>query len=491
MALDEPQATAIGLLVTSTLVLGSAIASRFAARIGVPIVLLFLALGMLAGADGVGGIAFDNYGLAFRIGTVALVLILFDGGLNTAYAMVRKHAAPAMLLATLGVIATAGLVGVAAHYAGFPWREAFLLGSIVSSTDAAAVFSVLRSGGVQPKERVGATLELESGMNDPMAVILTLVLTESITANTSPDAKVAGLVLLQLIVGTAVGGAIMLLAKSVLARWRVPAAGLYPLLTIALAFLAFGLATIAFGSGFLAVYVAGVGIGNIPLAYRAPLFRVHDFLAWGGQLLMFVVLGLLATPSRLIEVAPQGLGIAAFLCLVARPVVVFALLLPFRYPMREIAYVAWGGLKGAVPIVLAVIPVLAGVGGATRIFDVIFFVVFVSALAQGSSMRWLARKLRVASHAPPRKPATLEIVSTRALNADLLTFEVGAASAVCGVTLAEIPFPPSSSAMLVVRGDQLVAPRGDTELKDGDQVFILCGPEERPFFQLLFGPTVE
>jgi cell volume regulation protein A len=491
MATTEPSATAIALLVTSALVLGSAIASRFAARIGVPIVLLFLALGMLAGNDGIGGIAFDNHGLAFRIGTVSLVLILFDGGLNTALAMVKKHAGPAVVLATVGVVATASLVGVAAHYAGFPWKEAFLLGSIVSSTDAAAVFSVLRSGGVQAKERVGATLELESGLNDPMAVILTVVLTAAIAEGSVPGAKVAGLVVLQLVIGTVVGVGIALLSKHLLVRSRVPAVGLYPLLTMALAFLAFALATIAFGSGFLAVYVAGVGVGNVRLPYRAPLFRVHDFLAWGAQLVMFVVLGLLATPSRLLDVAPQGLGIAAFLCFVARPVTVFACLLPFRYPVREIAYVAWGGLKGAVPIVLAVMPVLAGVGGATRIFDVVFFVVFVSALVQGSTMRWLAQKLRVASQAPPRQPATLEIISTRALSADVLTFEVDAASAVCGVTLAEIPFPAGSSAMLVIRGDDLVAARGDTELRARDQVFILCRAEERPFFQLLFGRTVE
>lgn len=487
MAIREPTATAVVLLGVSALVLVSALASRVASRIGVPVVLLFLALGMLAGADGIGGLAFDDHELAFRIGTVALVLILFDGGLNTKASLLRKYAGPAGVLATLGVVATAGLVGLAAHAVGFPWIQALLLGSIVSSTDAAAVFSVLRGGGVQIRERVGATLELESGMNDPMAVILTVVLTDAIASNTTPGVRVLGLVLVQLAVGALMGAAVSVLGKYLLLRSRVPAAGLYPLFTIALAFVAFGVATLAEGSGFLAVYVAGVGIGKERLPYRAHLFRVHDFLAWGSQLVMFVVLGLLATPSRLVAIAPEGLGIALLLALVARPVVVFGSLLPFRYPVREIAYIAWGGLKGAVPIVLAVMPVLADVTGALRIFDAVFFVVFLSALLQGSTMRWLARKLRVAKRASPPTATTVEIVSTRPLNTDLLTFEVKAASAVNGVTLADIPFPPGSSAMLVVRGEELVAPRGDTCLQEGDQVYVFCRIEDRGFFQLAFG----
>jgi cell volume regulation protein A len=239
------------------------------------------------------------------------------------------------------------------------------------------------------------------------------------------------------------------------------------------------------------VYVAGIGIGNVRLPYRAPLLRVHDFLAWASQLVMFVVLGLLATPSRVIEIAPRGLGIAALLCFVARPAAVFACLLPFRYPLREMLYVTWGGLKGAVPIVLALMPALAGIPGATRIFDAVFFVVFVSAVLQGSTLRWLAKKLRVGDVSPPRQPASIEIVSTRALDAELLAFDVDPASAVCGATLADVPFPPGSSAMLVVRGDELVAPRGDTELRAGDQVYVFCKLEDRADFPLLFGRAAE
>jgi cell volume regulation protein A len=226
MTTTEPTATALVLLVTSAILLGSGLASRVAAKVGVPIVLLFLALGILAGTDGIGGLSFDDHELSFRIGTVALVLILFDGGLNTHATMVKKYAGPSMVLAPAGVVATAGLVGLAAHLTGFSWQEAFLLGSIVSSTDAAAVFSVLRSGGVKTKERVGATLELESGMNDPMAVILTVVLTDSITTGATPGAHAAGLVLLQLAVGAAVGFVVALVGKFLLLRPRLPVAGL-------------------------------------------------------------------------------------------------------------------------------------------------------------------------------------------------------------------------------------------------------------------------
>jgi potassium/hydrogen antiporter len=491
MSLAEPTATALALLATSAFIFGSAVASRFAARAGVPIVVLFLALGMAAGSQGVGGIEFEDYALTFRIGVVALVLILFDGGLNTPLAVFRRYATPAVLLATVGVIVTAGLVGVAARFAGLAWKEALLLGAIVSSTDAAAVFSVLRGGGVRTKERVAATLELESGLNDPMAIILTMTLVASIATATTPGASALGLVIMQLAIGLALGALVGFASQAVLLRFQLPAVGLYPLLTTALACLAFAVPTLLGGSGFLAVYVAAVGVGNTRLPQRSALLRVHDFLGWVGQVVMFIVLGLLASPSRLLEVAPEGLAIAAFLCLVARPIAVGLCLLPFRFTLRETGYVAWGGLKGAVPIVLAVMPVLAGLPAAARIFDIVFFVVLVSALVQGSTMRWLARRLHVSLPAIPPAAAVVEIHSTRPLGAELLTFEVGAPSAVCGVAIADIPFPPGSSAMLVVRGDELVAPRGDTELRAGDQVYVFCRVEDRGFFQLLFGRATE
>jgi cell volume regulation protein A len=459
---DELTTLAVTLLVASVLVVACAAASRLAARAGLPAVVLFLGLGMLAGSEGIGGLAFDDHAFAFRIGVIALLFILFDGGLNTPLSTVKRFAGPATTLATLGVLVTTAILAAGARLAGFSWTEGLLLGAIVSSTDAAAVFSVLRSGGLRPRERISATLELESGLNDPMAVLLTVTLTESLLTGRPLAVTSLGFVVVSLALGGIVGALVALAGRFLLARFRVPASGLYPLLTIALGCAAFGAASVVHGSGFLAVYVAGVLLGDARLPYRAAVIRVHDFLGWSAQLVMFLVLGLLVYPSRMSDVAPEGVGLALLVCFVARPFAVVLCLLPFRYPVREILYIAWGGLKGAVPIVLAIIPILAQVPGGRRIFDVVFFVVLVSALLQGSMMRPLALRLRVGKPAPPSRNASLEIVALRPTGSDLLTFDVSSAAAVCGVKVSEIPFPPKSSAMLIVRGDELVAPRGET-----------------------------
>src|SRR4051812_25606228 len=291
----EPEATAL-LLTTCGLLLGiSVIFSRASQRTGIPIALLFIVVGMLAGSEGLGHIAFDDYRFAFRVGGVALALILFDGGLNTPLATVRKAAAPAGLLATVGVAGTAVLVAAVAHALGLSWPEALLIGAVVSSTDAAAVFSVLRGSGTNLKRRVGTTLEVESGINDPVAVILTTALTHNlITAGRTSIWLMAGEAVVQMLVGGALGLAFGYGGRALLTRIRLPAGGLYPVLTLAIALLAFAVPTLLYGSGFLAVYVAGVVLGNGALPYRAGLLRVHDSLAWLSQVAMFLVLGLLA-----------------------------------------------------------------------------------------------------------------------------------------------------------------------------------------------------
>ncbi len=346
----EPEATAWFLLVLGLLLAVSALFSRVSARAGVPLFLVFLVLGMLAGSEGIGGIEFEDYGFAFRLGTAALVLILFDGGLNTPLAALRAGLRPAAVLATVGVIGTASLVAVGARLLGFDWGPAFLLGAMVSSTDAAAVFSVLRGSGLQIRQRVGTTLELESGLNDPMAVILTLSLTGSLAAGRTPGLEILLEVLLQLGVGAAFGLGAGFAGRALLRRSRLQAGGLYPVLSLAVALLAFGLPTLLAGSGFLAVYLAGVILGNGEIPYRTGLRHFHDTAAWCGQLTMFLVLGLLVFPSRLLEVAGVGLAIALVLAFVARPLVVMLCLLPFRFPFRETAFVSWVGLRGAVPI---------------------------------------------------------------------------------------------------------------------------------------------
>lgn len=400
----EPLTTAT-LLLTIGLLLGlAALFSRASARAGLPVFLLFLGLGMLAGSEGLGGIEFEGYGLSFRLGTLALVLILFDGGLNTSMAALRQGVRPAAVLATAGVALTAGLVAVGAWLLGFPWPAAFLVGAVVSSTDAAAVFSVLRGSGVQLRQRLATILELESGLNDPMAVVLTLVLTEALAEGEHLGVSVTGLLLeipIQLAVGAGVGVAAGLAFRRLLRASRLPAGGLYPVLTLGFSLLTFGAATVLHGSGFLAVYLAGMVLGNSHLPYRANLLSFHDAAAWCGQVTMFLVLGLLVFPSRLLQVAGTGLALAFLLGFVARPLAVFLCLAPFRYPWRETAFVGWTGLRGAVPIILAIFPVLAGVEGAKPLFDIVFFVVVVSALVPGGTVGWAARRLGLTEDRPP------------------------------------------------------------------------------------------
>lgn len=488
MLTAEPVATAIVLAIFGTLLVTSVIFSRATERFPVPVALVFLIIGMLAGSEGIGGIPFENYAVAYRLGTVALVLILFDGGLNTPSSAVRRVAAPAGILATLGVVGTAALVAVGAHGLGLPWSAAMLLGAVVSSTDAASVFAVLRGSGIHLQRRVGATLEVESGANDPMAVILTTLMTESLLDPASAGGWLVALTITtQIAVGGALGVAIGYGARFVLARTPLAAAGLYAVFLFGVACLAFALPTLVFGSGFLAVYVAGIILGNGQLPYKTGLLRVHDALAWLSQVTMFLVLGLLVFPSRLVEVASTGLVLAAFLAIVARPVVVWLCLLPFRYPAREVAYISWVGLRGAVPIVLATFPVLASAPGASRVFDIVFFIVVANTLIPGATVSWMARRLALESSDPPAPQAVLEIESMQPLNGELLSFYIDEALSVCGVQLTDIPFPDGTSVTLIVRGRELIAPKGNTVLSSGDHVYIFAQSEERSLIQLMFG----
>jgi cell volume regulation protein A len=299
-------------------------------------------------------------------------------------------------------------------------------------------------------------------------------------------------VLVQLVVGAAVGAALGFAARWFVRRIRLRAGGLYPVLTLAIALVTYGAASVAYGSGFLAVYVAGTMLGSSTwLPNRASLLRAHDFIAWIGQIVMFVVLGLLVLPSRIFAVAPMGLPLAALLAFVARPVAVFACLAPFRFSLREMALIGWAGLRGAVPIILAVIPVLAGVRGAETIFDVVFFVVLASALVQGGTVRWLTQRLKLRAGGPPVPPALLEIESTLQLEEEISSFFIAPACAVCGVPIGDIPLPERSSVMLVVRGGALLAPKSDLVLHEGDHVFVFCGREDAPLVRLLFGLSEE
>ncbi|MEX2180290.1 MAG: potassium/proton antiporter [Gemmatimonadaceae bacterium] len=484
----EPLATALVFTTFAALVVASVVFSRVFERTSLPVTLVFLAIGMLAGSEGLGGIELNNYSFAFRVGTAALVLILFDGGLNTPLESVRRVWKPAGLLATVGVALVAGATAVGAKLLGFAWPQALLLGAIVSSTDAAAVFLALRNSGMGLRRRVGSTLEVESGLNDPMAVILTIAMTGMLVRGEGLHVgRLAFAVVQQLAIGALLGYAGGRVARAVLVRLRLRSLGLYPVVTLAAALLAFGLTTLLQGSGFLAVYVAGVVLGNGPMPYRAGVIRTHDASAWLSQIVMFLVFGLLVFPGQLPEVWKVGLLLAFILVFVARPLVVALCLLPFRYTAREIGYSGWIGLRGAVPIVLAIYPVLAGAPGAHQIFNVVFFVVVVNAILPGATVAWATKLFQMDTDEPPRPHAVLELESMEPIRGDLMTFYVDEALAVTGAPLSELPFPEGAAIALIIRGNEMVPPKGTTALLPGDYVYIFARPEDRHLMVLMFG----
>jgi potassium/hydrogen antiporter len=485
--MNEPNATAIVLLALGLLLGLSAAFGRLAGRLGMPLFLAFLCIGMLAGSEGIGGIQFEDPAATFRLGTFALVLILFDGGLNTTFGAARSAAGPASVLATVGVALTAALLAVIARLLGLPWPEAMLLGAIVSSTDAAAVFAILRGSGLSLQRRVASILEVESGANDPMAVLLTLAIAESLVGGTPLGWRLIPSVLLQLLIGGALGIGIGFGSRLLLRQLQLHTAGLYSVLTVAIAFVAFAVATLVHGSGFLAVYVAGLVLGNGQLPYRAGLLRVHDSLAWLSQIGMFLLLGLLAFPSQLVAVAPTGLVLGILLAVVARPAAVALCLLPFRLPWKEVLFVSWIGLRGAVPIVLATIPILAGTPGAHHVFNLVFFIVVVSAIAPGWTVGAVTRRLKLDTKRPPDPEAVLEIASNLPVRGEIVSYFIDPASAVAGSTIAELPFPEGTGVLLVIRGRILIPARGKIRIEPGDHVTLFTSPEAKPLLNLLFG----
>jgi cell volume regulation protein A len=492
LLLAEPYATSVFIVVFAMLLGASVLFSRTTNRLGVPVVLLFLFVGMLGGSEGIGGIQFGDYAFAMRIGTIALILILFDGGLNTSVTAIRNVLYPASLLATVGVVLTAGILAVFAWLIGLPWPQALLLGAVVSSTDTAAVLAVLRGSRMSLRPRVGQLLEVESCINDPMAVILTTSLIAWF--QTPADANLGRLLLavpVQMISGAAVGVACGYGAKFLLHRAGLITLGLYPVLTLAIALFSFGTATLLWGSGFLAVFVCGVIVGGGGLPYHSALARVHDAFAWLSQITLFVMLGLLVYPSRLPGVALVGLGLGLFLALVARPLAVWLCLLPFRKPLSESAYVGWIGLRGAVPIVLATFPILAGVAESEHIFNLVFFIVVVTSIFPGSTIRWTTQRLGMGVPEKPVPAAAMEMVSAQTLDGSLTSFYIGESLAVSGAMIQEIEFPSNSSVVLVVRGKELLPAKGNTRLLPGDHVYVFYREQDRSFIELLFGRPEE
>lgn len=488
----EPAGTAIILGVVGLLLGGSVLVTRAAGRAGVPIALGFIAIGMLAGSESIGGIVFKDYTVAFRLGVLALVLIIFDGGLNTPLATLRSVMWPAVALATAGVVLTAAIVASLAHLAGLSWTVAWLMGAVVSPTDAAAVFSTLRGSGLTLKTRVGRTLESESGFNDPIAVLLTVTLTALATRFSAPTGEnsiwlLPATAAREIAIGAALGVGAGMLGRRLIPRARLDAPGLYPVLTLALALSTFAVPSLLGGSGFLAVYIAAVMLTGAELPYQVGILRVHDAFAWLAQIGMFLMLGLLTYPSRIVAAAMPGLGLAVALTLVARPVAVALCVLPFGYSLRETLFLGIVGLRGAVPVVLATMPVIAGVPGARWIFDVVFFVVVVNTVVPGAAVAWLARRFGVVAPTPPEPMATVMVESSKPMRGVLRSYFIDEALPVCGATLAEVPFPDGAAVTMIVRGSALLAAEGSTELRAGDHVHVLAKPDADAIVQLLMG----
>ncbi len=468
------------ILLAAVLLLAGIVSSKFSARMGLPVLVLFLGIGMLAGEDGIGGIEFDNVDIAHAIGTLSLAVILFDGGLQTRSSALRAVWKPSLLLATVGVIVTAVITGLAAaSILGVRPLVGLLLGSIVASTDAAAVFSILRSQGLHLRKRVAATLEVESGSNDPMAIFMTVGLLEVLTGRLDFGPGLLTLFIQQMGIGAVVGVGAGWLAVRAVNRIQLAAPGLYPVLAGACGLAAFGLAASTGGSGFLAIYLAGIVLGNSRTVFQRGTFLFMDGLAWICQITMFVVLGLLSTPTDVLPVAGTGLLVSAVLILVARPAAVVPLLAPFGFSIREHALIAWVGLKGAVPIILATFPLMFGLPEGPLIFNVVFFVVLVSATLQGWTLPALATRLGLQEDAAPAPPAFLELLALRDVNAEIIDYSVSADSTLAGRTVEALHLPDGAIVALVSRDGSLIAPRGSTQLRAGDHLFVIARTSDR------------
>lgn len=464
---------------------------KLAARIGVPVLLLFLVVGMLAGSEGIGRIEFEDYSLANAIGTVALCLILFDGGLRTSHHAIRSIWKPAAVLASLGVLITTVVTGLAAAWIlGISTLEGLLLGSIVGSTDASAVFVVLRSGGVSLRRRLAETLEVESGSNDPMAIFLTVGLIHVLTGAVAPGPGLLGLFVTQLVVGSVAGLLVGYGGVWVLKRIQLDTAGLYPVMATALALLSFGLTAILHGSGFLAVYLTGIVIGNRRPVFHRGILLFHDAAAWICQILMFMTLGLLSFPSRLLDIAGVTLLIAAVLIFVARPIAVFLCASRFGFSIHELLFLSWVGLKGAVPITLATFPMLAGLPGASVIFDAVFVVVLVSALIQGWTLPAAARFLKLDEPELRSPSVTLELSSLRDVDGDIVDYYVETGCRAAGRMLKDLGLPDGVVVAMITRDHEIIMPRGSFQIETGDHVVVVLRPALRARVDRVFSCSV-
>jgi potassium/hydrogen antiporter len=452
------------------------VASFVAARIRVPGLVLFLAIGMIVGSDGLGWIEFSDYELARDVGILAIALIIFEGGLAAGFSEIRPVLRPAIALAVLGTIATAVITGlVAAWLLDLSTLEGMLLGSIVASTDAAAIFAVLR--GSTLRRRLARTLEGEAGFNDPVAILLVIGFIEWIQRPDYGVLDMAGLMVLELAIGLAAGIAVGRGAVWTFRRLQLASPGLYPVASVTAAALSFGLAEVAHGSGFLAVYLTGLVLGSAWIPAKRSIVTFHEGLAWVAQLITFLTLGLLVFPSELPQVALEGTVIALTLALVARPAATFLATVGAGFTLSERAALGWAGLRGAIPVVFATLPVIAGIGGSTEFFNIVFFAVILSVLLQGTGFEYVARALRVTTSRPALPRPLTETGTIRALGAEVVEYPVAADDAAVGARIRDLGLPRDALVNVIVRNERALLPRGSTRLEAGDRLHMVISQD--------------
>ncbi|MEV6698305.1 potassium/proton antiporter [Streptomyces sp. NPDC051453] len=464
------------LLVCSLVLLIAVAAVRISSRSGLPSLLLYLGIGVAMGQDGIGSVSFSNAELTQVIGYAALVVILAEGGLGTKWKEIQPALPAAVMLSLVGVAVSVGVTAAGAHYVvGLEWRQALIIGAVVSSTDAAAVFSVLRK--VPLPSRVTGVLEAESGFNDAPVVIL--VVAFSTAGPVEHWYALVGEIALELAIGAAIGIAVGWLGSFGLRHVALPASGLYPIAVMAIAVTAYAAGAMAHGSGFLAVYLASMVLGNAKLPHWPATRGFAEGLGWLAQIGMFVLLGLLVTPHDLVDDAWPAIVIGLVLTMVARPLEVVFSLLPFRMPWQEKALMSWAGLRGAVPIILATIPMVNGVDDSTRIFNIVFVLVVVYTLVQGPTLPWLARKLQLGSDSASAADLGIESAPLERLRGHLLSVTIPEESRMHGVEVSELRMPSGAAVTLVVREKRSFVPLPTTVLRHGDELLVVATDQVR------------
>lgn len=456
------------LFITGIILLVCAVSSKILYRYGIPTLIVFLVMGMLMGSDGIGGIYFDDSQLAKQLCNVGLLFIMFSGGLGTNWKTARPVVAVSGVLATAGVALTAFFIGIFAYYfLGFTMLEGMLLGSIISSTDAASVFSILRSKKLNLKNNLAPMLEMESGSNDPMAYMLTSIFVGLIIG----EGQNIGLLLLtQIAVGSLVGIIIGRAAVWLINHINLDIEGLYSILVISTAILSFSIADLLLGNGFLAVYITGLIMGNSKLVHKISLVRYFDGLTWLMQIMLFFTLGLLVFPSQFSTIALKGMGIAAFIILVARPLAVCCILTLFRKPVKDQLLVSWVGFRGAASIVFAIYPMTAGIAVADTIFNIVFFVALVSVLVQGTLFIPIAKKLDLIED----EETVLKTFTDYSgeIHTELLELKIPQNSKIAEKAVMDLDIPPEVLIIMIKRDDKIITPRGSTVLKAGDTIML-------------------